>query len=115
MLRLRVSFWSYRRGWTGEHAAPTEPAGHGSEPAWALQTVGHSPTMRISPLQAIDSSAVLTYSEALAVTLIVLICALGVAILTAAVSAFAVWRVRNSADQRVADAVQQLAAGMQET
>jgi len=35
--------------------------------------------------------------------------------LTAAVSAVAVWRVRNSADQRVADAVQQLAAGMQET
>jgi len=49
------------------------------------------------------------------VTLIVLTCALGVAILTAAVSAVAVWRVRNSADQRVADAVQQLAAGMQET
>jgi diguanylate cyclase (GGDEF)-like protein len=49
------------------------------------------------------------------VTLIVLTCALGVAILTAAVSAIAVWRVRNSADQRVADAVQQLAAGMQET
>ena len=48
-------------------------------------------------------------------TLIVLTCALGVAILTAAVSAVAVWRVRNSADQRVADAVQQLAAGMQET
>ena len=48
-------------------------------------------------------------------TLIVLICALGVAILTAAVSAVAVWRVRNSADQRVADAVQKLAAGMQET
>ena len=48
-------------------------------------------------------------------TLIVLTCALGVAILTAAASAVAVWRVRNSADQRVADAVQQLAAGMQET
>ena len=48
-------------------------------------------------------------------TLIVLTCALGVAILTAAGSAVAVWRVRNSADQRVADAVQQLAAGMQET
>jgi diguanylate cyclase (GGDEF)-like protein len=51
----------------------------------------------------------------LAVTLVVLICALGVAILTAAASAVAVWRVRNSADQRVADAVQKLAAGMQET
>jgi diguanylate cyclase (GGDEF)-like protein len=49
------------------------------------------------------------------VTLVVLICALGVAILTAAASAIAVWRVRNTADQRVADAVQQLAAGMQET
>jgi diguanylate cyclase (GGDEF)-like protein len=49
------------------------------------------------------------------VTLIVLTCALGVAILTAAVATVAVWRVRNSADQRVADAVQQLAAGMQET
>jgi diguanylate cyclase (GGDEF)-like protein len=51
----------------------------------------------------------------LAVTLVVLICALGVAILTALASAVAVWRVRNSADQRVADAVQKLAAGMQET
>jgi len=71
--------------------------------------------MRISPLRAIDSRRVLTYGEELAVTLIVLISALGVAILTAAVSAVAVWRVRNSADQRVADAVQKLAAGMQET
>jgi diguanylate cyclase (GGDEF)-like protein len=71
--------------------------------------------MRISPLQAIDSRRVLTYGEELAVTLIVLTSALGVAILTAAVSAVAVWRVRNSADQRVADAVQKLAAGMQET
>jgi diguanylate cyclase (GGDEF)-like protein len=49
------------------------------------------------------------------VTLIVLTCALGVAILTAVVATVAVWRVRNSADQRVADAVQRLAAGMQET
>jgi len=71
--------------------------------------------MRIYPLQAIDSRGVLTYSEELAVTLIVLICALGVAILTAAASVVAVWRVRNTADQRVADAVQKLAAGMQET
>jgi diguanylate cyclase (GGDEF)-like protein len=71
--------------------------------------------LRISPLQAIDSHRVLTYGEELAVTLIVLICALGVAILTAAASAVAVWRVRNTADQRVADAVQKLAAGMQET
>jgi diguanylate cyclase (GGDEF)-like protein len=71
--------------------------------------------MRISPLQAIDSRRVLTYGEEPAVTLIVLISALGVAILTAAVSGVAVWRVRNSADQRVADAVQKLAAGMRET
>jgi diguanylate cyclase (GGDEF)-like protein len=49
------------------------------------------------------------------VTTILLICALGLAFLTAAVSAVTVWRVRNQADQRVADAVQQLAAGMQET
>src|SRR6266576_7114467 len=58
---------------------------------------------------------ILPYGEELAVTLVVLICALGVAILIAAVSAVAVWRARNSADQRVADAVQQMAAGMQET
>jgi diguanylate cyclase (GGDEF)-like protein len=49
------------------------------------------------------------------VTTILLICALGLAFLTAAVSAVTVWRVRNQADQRVADAVQKLAAGMQET
>jgi diguanylate cyclase (GGDEF)-like protein len=71
--------------------------------------------MRISPLLTIDSRRVLPYGEELAVTLVVLICALGVAILTAAASAVAVWRVRNSADQRVADAVQKLAAGMQQT
>jgi diguanylate cyclase (GGDEF)-like protein len=68
-----------------------------------------------SPLKAIDSCRFVTYGEELAVTLVVLTCALGVAILTAAASAVAVWRVRNSADQRVADAVQKLAAGMQET
>ncbi len=48
-------------------------------------------------------------------TLIVLTSALGVALAIAAVSAVTVLRVRNSADQRVADAVQKLAAGMQET
>jgi diguanylate cyclase (GGDEF)-like protein len=68
-----------------------------------------------SALQAIDSRRFVTYGEEPAVTLVVLICALGVAILTAAGSAVAVWRVRNSADQRVADAVQKLAAGMRET
>jgi len=49
------------------------------------------------------------------VTTILLICALGLAFLTAAVSAVTVWRVRNQADQRVAEAVQSLAAGMQDT
>jgi diguanylate cyclase (GGDEF)-like protein len=49
------------------------------------------------------------------VLLIVLTCALGAAILAAAGSAYAFWRVRNSADQRVAEAVEQLATGMQET
>jgi diguanylate cyclase (GGDEF)-like protein len=49
------------------------------------------------------------------VTLIVLIAALGVALLTAAGSAVAVWRVRSSADARVAEAVARLAAGMHDT
>ena len=55
------------------------------------------------------------YSGGLAVTLIVLICAVGVALLTAAGAAVAVWRVRASADAQVADAVARLAAGMHET
>ncbi|MFL5952558.1 MAG: diguanylate cyclase domain-containing protein [Gaiellaceae bacterium] len=46
---------------------------------------------------------------------IVLICALGLALLTAAAAAVALWRVREASDQRVAEAVQKLAAGMQET
>jgi diguanylate cyclase (GGDEF)-like protein len=50
----------------------------------------------------------------LAVTLVVLTFALGVALLIAAISAVAIWRVRNSADRRVAGAVQKLAAEMQE-
>jgi diguanylate cyclase (GGDEF)-like protein len=49
------------------------------------------------------------------VTLIVLICALGVVLLAAAGAAVALWRARASADARVADAVAHLAAGMQET
>ena len=48
-------------------------------------------------------------------TLIVLICAVGVALLTAAGAAVAVWRVRASADAQVADAVARMAAGMHET
>jgi diguanylate cyclase (GGDEF)-like protein len=50
-----------------------------------------------------------------AVLLVVLTCALGVAIVVAAVSAVAAWRARKTADERVADAVQRLAAGMQDT
>jgi diguanylate cyclase (GGDEF)-like protein len=49
------------------------------------------------------------------VTLIVLICALGVALLLAAGAAVGLWRARSSADARVADAVSRLAAGMHET
>lgn len=48
-------------------------------------------------------------------TLLVLICAVGVALLTAAGAAVAVWRVRASADAQVADAVARMAAGMHET
>ena len=48
-------------------------------------------------------------------TLYVLIAALGVALLTAAGSAVAVWRVRSAADARVAEAVARLAAGMHDT
>src|SRR5256885_6660528 len=46
---------------------------------------------------------------------IVLTCALGVAVLIAVASAYTVWRTRNAADERVADAVQHLATGMQQT
>jgi diguanylate cyclase (GGDEF)-like protein len=45
----------------------------------------------------------------------VLIAGLGLALLTAVFSAVIVWRVKNAADQRVAEAVQKLAAGMQDT
>lgn len=48
-------------------------------------------------------------------TLLVLICAVGVALLTAAGAAVSVWRVRASADAQVADAVARMAAGMHET
>ncbi|MGH3002311.1 MAG: hypothetical protein ACRDM1_06575, partial [Gaiellaceae bacterium] len=47
-------------------------------------------------------------------TLLIVICALGVALITAA-AAVAVWRARATADERVAEAVRQLAAGMNET
>lgn len=43
---------------------------------------------------------------------LVLICALGVAVVAAVAAAVALWRVRAAADQRVADAVAKLAAGM---
>ena len=46
---------------------------------------------------------------------LVLICALGVAVLAAVSAAVALWRVRAAADARVAEAVAKLAAGMHET
>jgi len=49
------------------------------------------------------------------VNLFLAIGALGLALLTAAGAAVAVWRARTTADDRVAEAVQKLAAGMQET
>src|ERR1044071_4946213 len=50
-----------------------------------------------------------------AVNLIVVICAIGVALLATAGAAVMVWRVRAAADAEVADAVANLAAGMHET
>ena len=55
------------------------------------------------------------YSQSTAVGPLIVICALAVALLTAAGSAFAVWRARTSADARIAEAVQRLASGMHET
>jgi len=46
---------------------------------------------------------------------LIVICAVAGAVLTAAGAAVAVWRARATADQRVAEAVQRLASGMQET
>src|SRR4030088_1537160 len=110
---------SHRTGWAGERTrgggAQWGPGCSWQRPSGGSQTCPPGLRPVKSPLQAIDSCRFVTYGEELAVTLVVLICALGVAILTAAASAVAVWRVRNSADQRVADAVQKLAAGMRET
>jgi diguanylate cyclase (GGDEF)-like protein len=44
-----------------------------------------------------------------------LIVALGVALVAAAVAAVAIWRVRDRADRRVAEAIAEVAAGMQQT
>jgi diguanylate cyclase (GGDEF)-like protein len=49
------------------------------------------------------------------VVTLILICALGVALLTAFGAVVAVWRVRNASDKRVAEAVAKLAAGMHDT
>ena len=46
---------------------------------------------------------------------VVLICALGVALLLAVAGAAAAWRLRDQADRRVAEAVGKVASGMQET
>jgi diguanylate cyclase (GGDEF)-like protein len=51
----------------------------------------------------------------LAVSLLIVICALGVALITAACAAVAVWRARSTADDRVAEAVRRLADEMHET
>ena len=48
-------------------------------------------------------------------TALILIVALGLALLVAAGASIAAWRVRDRADKRVAEAVAQLAAGMQQT
>ena len=48
-------------------------------------------------------------------TLLIVSCALGVALLTAAGAAVAVWRVRAATDRRIAEAVQGLADGMHDT
>src|SRR5690349_4576601 len=50
-----------------------------------------------------------------AVTAQALIVALGLALLTAAGAAVVLWRVRDRADKRVAEAIATLAAGMHET
>jgi diguanylate cyclase (GGDEF)-like protein len=50
-----------------------------------------------------------------AVLTVVLICALGVAVLAAVATTVALWRVRAAADARVAEAVAKLAAGMHQT
>jgi diguanylate cyclase (GGDEF)-like protein len=49
------------------------------------------------------------------VTLLIVSCALGVALLTAVGAAVAVWRVRAATDRRIAEAVQGLADGMHDT
>ena len=48
-------------------------------------------------------------------TLLIVSCALGVVLLTAAGAAVAVWRVRAATDRRIAEAVQGLADGMHDT
>ena len=55
------------------------------------------------------------YSEPTAVIVYFAIGALCLAFLTAVAAAVAVWRARSTADARVAEAVQTLAAGMEET
>jgi diguanylate cyclase (GGDEF)-like protein len=62
-----------------------------------------------------DSRDLQHYSEPTAVTQLIVICAVAGALLTAACAAVVVWRTRATADARVADAVQRLASGMQET
>jgi len=53
--------------------------------------------------------------RAQAVVTLVLICALGVALLAVVGAIVSVWRVRNASDKRIAEAVAKLAAGMHDT
>src|SRR5690348_4078736 len=99
--------------------AHAEPAGHGTESRRALQSESTVFGRSGRPFPVLSVMAALPgphYSEAAAVTTdLIVICAVAGAVLTAAGAAVAVWRARATADQRVAEAVQRLASGMQET
>jgi diguanylate cyclase (GGDEF)-like protein len=71
--------------------------------------------LRFYPFPAVASANNGHYSAMTAVGLLIVICALGVALLAVACAAVAVWRARTTADARVAAAVQNLAVGMHET
>ena len=88
-----------------------------SRRAWYRTRKGLANRVRrpVSRFCGIASAGLVTRVSDLAVTLFVLICAFGVALLSAAGAAVVVWRVRASADAQIADAVAQMAAGMHET
>ena len=72
------------------------------------------PSDRMLAFRLVDPRPTAHYGATVAVASMVLIAALGIALLTAAGAAVAVWRVRDQADQRVARAVAQMAGGMHE-